>query len=101
MNKRFLYSIVLYSTLIVLFSCSNGEQNQITSASKLKNKTHKYPGQKAYFHSMDGTPTTLDPVRAATNYSNFLVLNVFDTLYSYKYLGKTLSNETQPGCYYA
>ncbi len=43
-------------------------------------------GFKTYKHSMDGTPTTLDPVQAATVYSNTTILNIFDTLYSYKYL---------------
>jgi ABC-type transport system substrate-binding protein len=71
---------------MVLLSCGNTDQNQSVSTTQKKNT--KYPGQKAYFHSMDGTPTTLDPVRAATNYSNFVVLNIFDTLYSYKYLAR-------------
>ena len=41
-----------------------------------------------YRHSIDGTPTTLDPARAATIYSTVVVVNVFDTLYRYKYLAR-------------
>lgn len=41
---------------------------------------------KVYRHSFDEAPRTLDPVRAATVYTNFIVLNAYDTLYAYKYL---------------
>ena len=41
---------------------------------------------KVYRHSEDGAPTTLDPVQAAITYSSLVVVNVYDTLYTYKYL---------------
>ncbi|MDT8409635.1 MAG: ABC transporter substrate-binding protein [Wenzhouxiangellaceae bacterium] len=41
-----------------------------------------------YRHSTDGAPSTLDPAQAATIYSNIVVVNVFDTLYRYKYLAR-------------
>jgi len=41
-----------------------------------------------YRHSMDGAATSLDPVHASTIYANFLVVNLFDTLYRYKYLAR-------------
>ncbi len=41
-----------------------------------------------YRHSIDGAPSTLDPAQAATIYSNVVVVNVFDTLYRYKYLAR-------------
>ncbi len=41
-----------------------------------------------YRHSMDGAPSSLDPVHASNIYSNFLVVNLFDTLYRYKYLAR-------------
>lgn len=75
---------VIFSTLI---ACG-GNDNPTASDQKPKKENNRYPGKKVYYHSMDGTPTTLDPVRAAVIYSNFLVLNVFDTLYSYKYLAR-------------
>ncbi len=37
---------------------------------------------------MDGAPTSLDPVHASTIYANFLVVNLYDTLYRYKYLAR-------------
>jgi oligopeptide transport system substrate-binding protein len=41
-----------------------------------------------YRHSIDGAPRTLDPAQAATIYSSVVVVNVFDTLYRYKYLAR-------------
>jgi len=46
------------------------------------------PGERVYRHSIDGAPSTLDPVRSATIYSSVVVTNVFDTLYRYKYLAR-------------
>lgn len=43
---------------------------------------------ETYVHSMDGTPTSLDPAMAATIYSSFVVVNLYDTLYRYKYLAR-------------
>ena len=45
-------------------------------------------GKKIYRHSIDGKPTSLDPIKASSVYSNLLVVNIFDTLYSYKYLAR-------------
>lgn len=44
------------------------------------------PPLKVYRHSEDGAPTTLDPAQSSSVYSNFVVRNVYDTLYAYKYL---------------
>lgn len=44
--------------------------------------------QKIYRHSLDQAPTSLDPIQAATVYSNFVILNAYDTLYSYRYLAR-------------
>lgn len=41
-----------------------------------------------YRHSLDEAPATLDPVQAATSYASFIVVNAYDTLYSYKYLAR-------------
>ncbi|TDJ31444.1 MAG: hypothetical protein E2O56_07100 [Gammaproteobacteria bacterium] len=41
---------------------------------------------KVYRHSMDGSPTNLDPVQGSTLYTDFVIKNIYDTLYSYKYL---------------
>ena len=45
-------------------------------------------GLKVYRHSMDQAPTSLDPAQAANVYANFVVLNAYDTLFSYKYLAR-------------
>ena len=41
---------------------------------------------KVYRHSMDGSPTNLDPVQGSTLYTDFVIKSIYDTLYSYKYL---------------
>jgi ABC-type transport system substrate-binding protein len=41
-----------------------------------------------YRHAMDGAPSSLDPAHASNLYANFLVVNLFDTLYRYKYLAR-------------
>lgn len=43
---------------------------------------------KVYRHAMDQALNQIDPVQAATVYSNTVVLNVYDTLYMYKYLAR-------------
>ena len=43
---------------------------------------------KTYRHSMDGAPSSLDPAHASTIYANFLVVNLYDTLYRYRYLAR-------------
>ena len=43
---------------------------------------------KRYRHSDDGVPTNIDPLQAATVYSNQIVVSVYDTLYRYKYLAR-------------
>ncbi len=89
MLKQIQHLLVIL-TLLTLQACNKQESNNDNTAEQPKKENNRdnnrYPGKKVYYHSMDGTPTTLDPVRAATIYTNFVVLNVFDTLYSYKYL---------------
>ena len=41
-----------------------------------------------YRHSMDGAPSSLDPAQASNIYANFLTVNLYDTLYRYKYLAR-------------
>jgi len=41
-----------------------------------------------YRHAMDGAPRSLDPAQASSVYSKMLVVNLFDTLYRYKYLAR-------------
>ncbi len=44
--------------------------------------------EDVYVHSMDGAPRSLDPVQASSIYANFLVVNLYDTLYRYRYLAR-------------
>jgi oligopeptide transport system substrate-binding protein len=46
------------------------------------------PGGSVYRHSMDGAPTSLDPIHASSIYANFLAVNLYDTLYRYRYLAR-------------
>ncbi len=41
-----------------------------------------------YVHAMDGAPASLDPAQASSVYASFLVVNLYDTLYRYKYLAR-------------
>jgi oligopeptide transport system substrate-binding protein len=45
-------------------------------------------GLKVYRHALEQAPTSLDPVQSATMYSNHIVVNVYDTLYRYRYLAR-------------
>jgi ABC-type transport system substrate-binding protein len=45
-------------------------------------------GRKIYRHSLDEAPSSLDPVQATNVYANHVAINVYDTLYSYKYLAR-------------
>jgi oligopeptide transport system substrate-binding protein len=67
------------STLLlaaVLAACSNSDDAA----------TESLGAQKVFRYSLDSAPTSLDPVRASTLYANQLVVNLYDTLYAYKYL---------------
>lgn len=71
-SKFFLLLFFLF-----LASCHSDQSNTDTDTT-----------QKVYRHSIDGIPSNLDPIKASTVYSNFVVLNIFDTLYTYKYLAR-------------
>jgi len=66
--------------LVLLSSCQQQEDSY-------GNRVDASPdGKKIYRHSEDGKPTSLDPIKASTIYSNMMAVNIFDTLYAYKYL---------------
>jgi ABC-type transport system substrate-binding protein len=44
--------------------------------------------EKVYRHSMDGAPGSLDPAHASSIYAKFLAVNLYDTLYRYRYLAR-------------
>jgi oligopeptide transport system substrate-binding protein len=49
---------------------------------------HGSDSQLSYRHALDGVPGSLDPVHASDIYSSTMVLNIFDTLYRYRYLAR-------------
>lgn len=67
--------------LFVLLSACQQQESNYGNNAKLPDD-----GTKTYRHSEDGKPTSLDPIKAATVYSNMMAVNIFDTLYAYKYL---------------
>ena len=50
--------------------------------------THGTAPVKIYKHAMDGAPSSLDPAQATSLYANFIAVNLYDTLYRYKYLAR-------------
>ena len=71
----------IITTLLLFLLISACQQESIESP-----KIHSHTGKKVYRHSEDDRPNSLDPIKASTIYSNLLVVNIFDTLYAYKYL---------------
>lgn len=65
------------SVLLGTNGCGPGD-NPILSA----------PTERVYRHAMDGAPVNLDPAQASDIYTKFLVVNLYDTLYRYKYLAR-------------
>jgi ABC-type transport system substrate-binding protein len=63
--------------LLALNACDQHAQNQDT--------INTY---NVYRHAMDGAPASLDPAQASNIYANFIVVNLYDTLYRYKYLAR-------------
>lgn len=46
-------------------------------------------GQRlVYRHALDGAPRSLDPAQASNIYAKMLAVNLYDTLYRYKYLAR-------------
>jgi oligopeptide transport system substrate-binding protein len=69
--------VLLPALLLVLGACDDRKQTASTEGSNT-----------VYRHSMDGAPSNLDPARASNIYANFLAVNLYDTLYRYKYLAR-------------
>jgi len=46
------------------------------------------PGLKVYRHSLDESPSSLDPAQASNTYASHVMAVAYDTLYSYKYLAR-------------
>jgi ABC-type transport system substrate-binding protein len=66
-----------FIALLALGACDSQPQGEDTAST-----------YDIYRHSMDGAPSSLDPAQASNIYANFLIVNIFDTLYRYKYLAR-------------
>lgn len=60
----------------------------ISACSDPPDENKAFVAETVYRHSMDGSPRSLDPVQASNVYAKMLVVNLFDTLYRYKYLAR-------------
>ncbi len=78
-----LKSALCISSLLLLSACQQDDHSAYGQP-----ETSIINGNKIYRHSLDGKPTSLDPIKASSIYSNMLAVNIFDTLYSYKYLAR-------------
>ena len=74
---KFVIKLALTTTLFLILAGCGQDDGQDDSANLL-----------VYRHGMDGAPNTLDPAQAAIIYANFGVINLYDTLYRYKYLAR-------------
>ncbi|MGV6851579.1 MAG: ABC transporter substrate-binding protein [bacterium] len=83
-NKRIgiLYRLSLLLIATMLAGCGAGVDIEKELAGHIDGPP------KVYHHSLDGAPSSLDPVNAATVYANHVVINIYDTLYRYKYLAR-------------
>jgi len=64
--------LLIFGLLVLLAACSSDVHQP----------------ERVYRHALDGVPTSLDPAHAADVYAGTLVLNLFDTLYRYRYLAR-------------
>jgi len=71
------------AALLALSACDGGHESESSEGT-----------YSVYRHSMDGAPSSLDPAQASNIYANFLAVNLYDTLYRYKYLARPY--ELQP-----
>lgn len=78
LNMVYQNAAVVFFIGVLLLSCQNHD-----GASGTTNQSQQL---KTYKHSEDGKPNSLDPIKSSSVYSSMLVVNIFDTLYSYKYL---------------
>ncbi|MEM7082299.1 MAG: ABC transporter substrate-binding protein [Pseudomonadota bacterium] len=78
MGSRFLavFAIVILAQMLGACSCSDNTAPT------------EQAGLKVYRVALDQTPRDLDPAHSSTLYQNHIVLNLYDTLYSYEYLAR-------------
>lgn len=75
---------MLAPVVLALAACG-GEQQSTVNLDSDGNVT---PGIKVFKSSLDGAPSSIDPVQASNVYANTVVLNAYDTLYRFRYLAR-------------
>lgn len=73
-----LAAVALISTALLAVTACDRKKEAQTAAGEFS----------VYRHAMDGAPSSLDPAQASNIYANFLAVNLYDTLYRYKYLAR-------------
>lgn len=77
-----LYSLLLVIVFLITAGCAREQEAALEAGDE------SAPEIKVYKASMDGAPSTIDPVQASNVYANAVVLNAYDTLYRFKYLAR-------------
>jgi ABC-type oligopeptide transport system substrate-binding subunit len=72
-------------TLILCLALAACAEDQQTDAQGARSSVYR--------HAMDGAPANLDPAQASSIYANFFAVNLYDTLYRYKYLARPYALE--------
>ncbi len=75
----------LLAAVLVLAGCDFTADR---SASEQGVNAQQETVRSVYRHALDGAPSSLDPAQASSIYANFMAVNLFDTLYRYKYLAR-------------
>ena len=74
---------LLTAAVFALLACGGGQQSATVDADG-----NMSPGIKVFKSSLDGAPSSIDPVQASNVYANTVVLNAYDTLFRFKYLAR-------------